>query len=626
MKLAIPDLISNSYFPALAASELGCFEREGIEVSTELIFPVDRAYAALRDGAVDFVGGAAHGALAAFPEWRGVRLLGALAQGMYWFLVMRSDLGIARGDLAALKGRRIGGAPWVDMGLRRLLIASGLDPIRDQIDIAPVPGATGSTVNFGLTAAAALMAGKIDGFWANGMATELAVKEGAGTIVLDVRRGDGPPGCFDYTMPVLATTDQLIERSPDIAAAALRALVAAQAALKDKDSQVRSNAALALGNTKDPRAVEPLIAALKDRDSNVREHVADALLIARHRSTEVNAIDKEGNTALNRADGHWSGDKEHEDLILALIDAGADVNATGKYGTPVIFNAARFGRLSVVKKLVEKGANLSFKTREGNIFGSGRTPLDLAASSEVWQYLRSKGAETGRTDYDKALFDAAKEGVPEAVAYFLQKGGNPNTKFDGDFADFSVTKMGGFNMPSLRVVKYRGITALHYACFGGVESVVRLLVENGASVSTADADAQTPLDFALFREHNDIVSYLRSVQAPEGVGGDGMHIRAAIENMPTGGWHQWRECSVMPNYNFLKERPDIKPMSLGHMKGTAIAFKGKWGSWDEEPVSFRNGMVGSCKAIPSYVKEGTEAKYLQRHYIFKKGDWAEVKE
>ncbi|HEV8678420.1 MAG TPA: ABC transporter substrate-binding protein [Stellaceae bacterium] len=232
MKLAIPDLISNSYFPALAAAELGFFEREGLDVAAELIFPVDRAYQALRDGAVDFVGGAAHGALAAFPEWRGVKLLGALAQGMYWFLVMRADLRIARGDLAALKGRRIGAAPWVDMGLRDLLIAAGLDPERNDICIGPVPGATGSSVNFGLTAAEALEKGAIDGFWANGMATEIAVTRGTGTIVLDVRRGDGPAGSFDYTMPVLATTDTLIERSPDVAAAALRALVAAQQALK----------------------------------------------------------------------------------------------------------------------------------------------------------------------------------------------------------------------------------------------------------------------------------------------------------------------------------------------------------------------------------------------------------
>ena len=37
-----------------------------------------------------------------------------------------------------------------------------------------MPGASGSAVNFGLTAAEALAAGAIDGFWANGMATELA--------------------------------------------------------------------------------------------------------------------------------------------------------------------------------------------------------------------------------------------------------------------------------------------------------------------------------------------------------------------------------------------------------------------------------------------------------------------
>src|SRR5437660_5893543 len=225
-------MISNSYFPAIAAIELGFFKEQGLDVSLEMIFPVDKAYAALRDGAVDFVGGSAHSALAAFPQWQGVKLVCAQAQGMYWFLVMHRDLGAHRGEIAAVKGRSIGAAPWVEMGLRRLLVEAGLDLARDGIKIAPVPGALGAGVNFGLTAAKALEERKIDGFWANGMGAEVAVRRGVGTIVLDVRRGDGPKAAFDYTMPTIAATDDFIARAPDQAAAAVRAIVRTQAALR----------------------------------------------------------------------------------------------------------------------------------------------------------------------------------------------------------------------------------------------------------------------------------------------------------------------------------------------------------------------------------------------------------
>src|SRR5688572_3552813 len=154
---------------------------------------------------------------------------------MYWFLVMHSDFGARRGEIDIVKGRRIGAAPWVEMGLRRLLAAAGIDPARDGVSIGPVPGAApapGTVVNFGLTAARALQDRKIDGVWANGMGAEVAVRSGAGTVVHDIRRGDGPRGCFDYTMASLAATGRLVEETPEIAAAAVRAIVATQKALK----------------------------------------------------------------------------------------------------------------------------------------------------------------------------------------------------------------------------------------------------------------------------------------------------------------------------------------------------------------------------------------------------------
>jgi len=261
MKLAVPDLISNSYFPAAAAVELGFFKNEGLDVELELIFPVDKCYAALHEGRIDFVGGSAHSALAAFPHWDGVKLLCAQAQGMYWFLIMRADLNVARGDISAVKGKRIGAAPWVEMGLRQLLIAAGIDLERDGVTIAPVPGTAGEKANFGLMAAQALAEGKIDGFWANGMGAEVAQRSGAGTLVLDVRRGDGPSECFNYTMASLATTDALIARAPETAAAAVRAIVAVQRALA-ADAGLATKAGRALF----PPAEAELIAGIVQRD------------------------------------------------------------------------------------------------------------------------------------------------------------------------------------------------------------------------------------------------------------------------------------------------------------------------------------------------------------------------
>src|SRR5260221_5069193 len=121
MKLAVPDMISNSYFPAIAAAQLGFFKQEGLDIEVELVFPVDKAYMALRDGAVDFVGGSAHSALAAFPEWQCCKLASAQTQSMYLLLVMRSDLGVKRCDIAALTSRRIGAAPLFEMRMLQLM-------------------------------------------------------------------------------------------------------------------------------------------------------------------------------------------------------------------------------------------------------------------------------------------------------------------------------------------------------------------------------------------------------------------------------------------------------------------------------------------------------------------------
>ena len=261
LRIAVPDLVSNSYFPIIAAVELGFFKEEGFDASVDLLFPIPTTFEALRDNLLDFVVGSAHATLLAFPEWQGAKLLAACGQHTYWFLVIRSDLNPQRGDLSIVKGLRIGAAPGVNLSLHRMLVEAGIDPEKNNVQIMPIPGAAGPNVSFGLSAAKALEEGKLDGFWANGMGCEVAVRRGVGTMVLDVRRGDGPPAVRDYTFSALVATEKLLKDQPAAARAAMRAMMKAQQALKENPSR-----ATAVGKKRFPPSEAELIAELVRRD------------------------------------------------------------------------------------------------------------------------------------------------------------------------------------------------------------------------------------------------------------------------------------------------------------------------------------------------------------------------
>ncbi len=259
MRLAVPDLVSNSYFPAIAAAELGCFRDEGLDVELELLFPVTDAAVALRNGDIDLLAGCAHAPLYADADWGDMRLLGALARNMYWFLVVRNDLEVTRESLAKLHDVRIGAAPGPDVGLRLLLEAEGINLDAACIAIAPVPGAKAASVSFGVTAAQALQEGRIEAFWANGMGTEVAVRNGVGRVLVDARRDGGDAALF--TFPALMAAGRTVREQPDATAAAVRGIMRAQ-------RELRRNTELAteVGRALFPEMEASLIAGLIERD------------------------------------------------------------------------------------------------------------------------------------------------------------------------------------------------------------------------------------------------------------------------------------------------------------------------------------------------------------------------
>ena len=274
MKLAVPDMISNSYFPAIAAVELGFFKagRARCRARADLSGRQVLQGAARRRGRF-------RRRLGAFGAGGVPRMAGreaAVRAGAGHVLVPGHALRLRRqarrhlGRQGPAHRRRAvgrdGAHASADRGRHRSRARQRQD--RAGAGRCAVPGAV---VNFGVTAAKALedaqdrrLLGERHGRGGRGA-------RGVGTVVLDVRRGDGPKPCFNYTMASIATTDALIARSPEAAAGAVRAIVKTQAALKQNVARARrgrqANCSRRIRGRADRRADPPRSAVLRSRRS-----------------------------------------------------------------------------------------------------------------------------------------------------------------------------------------------------------------------------------------------------------------------------------------------------------------------------------------------------------------------
>jgi ABC-type nitrate/sulfonate/bicarbonate transport system substrate-binding protein len=259
----VADVDSPSYFVATAAADLGFFKQEGIDIEFESVYGARNGPEQLRDGTLHFFGGPAYAATRAFPAWKGAKLLCALSQYSYWFMAVRADLDVKRGDVNAVKGLRISSSmAFPAMALRHLLAESGIDLERDNVRIVPSPSANKDKQWRGRDGVDALEQGIADAYWGNGMRLAIGESLGVAKLHLDIRRGDGPPGARWYNFAALTTTERLIDEQPQIAAGAVRAIVKTQKALKADPSL-----ATQVGNRLFPPNEASLIAGLIMRDA-----------------------------------------------------------------------------------------------------------------------------------------------------------------------------------------------------------------------------------------------------------------------------------------------------------------------------------------------------------------------
>jgi uncharacterized protein len=195
----------------------------------------------------------------------------------------------------------------------------------------------------------------------------------------------------------------------------------------------------------------------------------------------------------------------------ALLDRGAAIDAKDREGKTALAKAAEADKLPLIKLLLERGANVNARAVDGS------TPLFYAAEQDrgaVVALLLERGADPnlpGRKGV-RPLAAAAFNGSTESVEALLKFGANPNA-LDDDGQGAIVYAAGHGYAPVVAALlqagvdvnrRYaHGLTALMWAAgydasagVDDVDSTIKTLIEHGAAPDLKDDRGKTAADIA----------------------------------------------------------------------------------------------------------------------------------
>ena len=174
----------------------------------------------------------------------------------------------------------------------------------------------------------------------------------------------------------------------------------------------------------------------------------------------------------------------HVEIVEFLIKRGADMNLLNSQGWSLLALASNFGKLEVIKMLLDCGVNIDGTTNDSE---KAIHRAIIAGYCDIAKYLIRRGADVRavrKGDGCTALHQAAYRGLVDIVGLLIKGGAEVNA------------------------VDRRGSVALHSASYRNRVSVVKLLLNSGATIDAAEMDGNTALITAAERGHFEIVVIL----------------------------------------------------------------------------------------------------------------------
>jgi ankyrin repeat protein len=207
-------------------------------------------------------------------------------------------------------------------------------------------------------------------------------------------------------------------------------------------------------------------------------------------------------------------DKYPLDLIKLLVERGADVNAKTRSGKPVLFVAAGFADIEIVRLLLEHDANVN----EVLATDQAATALQEASiedRADVMALLIEKGANVDIQNNfgNTALHFANAEGT----RVLLRAGARTDVRdrnmrtplimsaYTSDNESMMELLRAGANVNASNKDRF---TALHLAVARKNIDGVKILVDAKANVNAQAELDMTPLHYAIYRKNIEIAKYL----------------------------------------------------------------------------------------------------------------------